>query len=97
VIPDGTYTAVVDRIEEGLAALEVERSEAVDELVVEATALPAGARRADAVLTVELADGELVGATHDASTTATRRRELQDRFDRLSSRLPDDEDETNDR
>jgi hypothetical protein len=92
VIPDGSYTAVVDRIEEGLAVLEVERHEGVDELVVEATALPADARRADAVLTVELADGEMVEAASDTSATASRRRELQDRFDRLSSRPPAEDD-----
>ena len=88
MIPDGTYTAVVDRIEEGLATLEVERGDDVAELVVEATALPAAAWRADALVTVELDDGEVVAVTYDPAGTATRREEIQERFDRLSSRPP---------
>lgn len=98
MIPDGTYTAVVDRIEDELAVLEVEVGDAVDELVVEATALPAAAGRADAVLTVDIEDGDLVAATHDSAETAGRRERARERFDRLSSRPPstdDGEDETN--
>lgn len=91
MIPDGTHAAVVDRIEEGHAVLEVETDGGVDELVVEAATLPAAARQADAVLTVELVDGGLVEATYDPVATADRRETARERFDRLSSRPPSDD------
>ncbi|GAB6860525.1 DUF3006 family protein [Haloplanus litoreus] len=95
MIPDGTYRAVVDRIEDGLATLEVEREDGcLVALTVEATALPPAARTADAVLTVTLEDGALASARHDPSGTAARRRALRERFERLSSRPPEADDES---
>lgn len=94
MIPDGQYTAVVDRIEDGLAAvlLEEDGTDAY-ELLVEPAELPVDAQHADAVLTVEMQDGELVDASYEISETEERRKSAQSRFDRLSKRPPSDEDE----
>ncbi|MFC6722353.1 MULTISPECIES: DUF3006 domain-containing protein [Halobacteriales] len=94
MIPDGAYTAVVDRIEDGLAAVLLEEDGAdAYELLVDPAALPEDGQHADAVLTVEVQDGELHGATYNASKTEERRESAQSRFDRLSERPPSDEDE----
>jgi predicted AlkP superfamily phosphohydrolase/phosphomutase len=92
MIPDGEYRAVLDRIEDDLAALEVDVGGDLRELVVDPEALPAAARRADAVLDVRVRDGELVDADYDRRTTRRRRRQAQDRFDRLSKRPRQDDD-----
>lgn len=87
MIPDGTYTAVVDRIEDTLATLQLESDgNDVYNLVVGEEELPEPARHADAVLEVQLADQELVAATYDEQETKARKKQAQDRFDRLSER-----------
>lgn len=94
MIPDGHYTAVVDRFEGEQAILLVEDGdELVDELVVREGRLPADARRQDAVLRISMQNGNLVSAHHDPDETDRRRSEAQDRFDRLARR-PDDDSET---
>jgi hypothetical protein len=94
MIPDGTYTAVVDRIEDGLAALVIEADGSdADELLVEPAELPADGRHANAVLSVEIRDGELVETSYDSADTEQRRDSAQRRFDRLSRRPPSDDDE----
>lgn len=93
MIPDGTYAAVLDRIEDGLATLQVEDGDDLHALVVDEGKLPAEARRGDAVLRVVVEDGDLADATYDPEATADRREAAQDRFDRLSRRPPDDEEE----
>ncbi|WP_436936531.1 DUF3006 domain-containing protein [Halovenus marina] len=94
MIPDGEYTAVVDRIEDGLASVLIEK-DGTDayELVVEPSELPEDGQHADAVLSVEIRDGELVAAAYEASETEERRESAQNRFDRLSQRPPSDTDE----
>ncbi|MDG5777869.1 DUF3006 family protein [Haloarculaceae archaeon H-GB2-1] len=89
--PDGSYTAVVDRIEESLAVLQVEGTEELYELVVEETVLPADGCRQDAVLQVTLRDGALVEATYLDAETQARSDAAQNRFDRLSTRLSEDD------
>lgn len=93
---DGSYTAVLDRIEAGsdeeLAVLVLERDgRAVGDLVVALDALPAEGRAADTVLEVVVEDGKLVAATVDAEETANRRDRAQSRFRRLARRLPREE------
>lgn len=91
---DGTYTAVLDRFEEHLAVLLLEADgETVGELVVEQEALPEQARHVDAVLSVELADGELVDVTYEQAETTDRSESAQRRFDRLSERPPSADDD----
>jgi hypothetical protein len=91
MIPDGTYTAVIDRIEDGLAALEVTTDERRHELLVQPGELPSEARKADAVLEIEIRSGDVVEMQYDPESTEDRKERAQSRFDRLSQRAPDDE------
>jgi hypothetical protein len=91
MIPDGTYTAVVDRIEDGLVAMEVTTDERRHELLVPVSELPAEARQADAVLEIEVRDGDPVAARYDPAATEERTDGAQSRFDQLSRRPPDDD------
>lgn len=104
-VPDGTYRAVVDRIEGGLVALELtaenervgpsangERRSRTWELLVPPDELPVAARQADAVLTVTVADGSLSSASHDPDATESRAETARERFDRLSERPPNADD-----
>ena len=93
-LADGTYTAVVDNVEDDLATVffEEDGSE-VASAVLDASALPAAGQRANAVLSARVVDGAVVNWTVDLEETITRAEESQDRFDRLSSRPPRDEDE----
>ncbi|WP_415380532.1 DUF3006 domain-containing protein [Halosimplex sp. TS25] len=86
MIPDGTYTAVVDRIEDTLATLQLEDNDDLYNLVVGEEELPEPARHADAILDVELEDDELVRVEYDEAETEARSDEAQRRFDRLSER-----------
>ncbi|AUG48746.1 hypothetical protein BVU17_14875 [Haloarcula taiwanensis] len=90
MVPDGTYTAVVDRIEDGIATLELEAEDDLYALDIEAAELPAEARTADAVLEVTVADAALADVTYEADETVDRASEAQRRFDRLSKRPPRD-------
>jgi hypothetical protein len=92
-LPDGTYTAVVDNVEDGLATVFFERDdEEVGNTVIEATRLPPDAQHADAVLSVTIGDGSIEAASYYPESTANRAAAAQDRFDRLSKRPPSDED-----
>jgi major membrane immunogen (membrane-anchored lipoprotein) len=92
MIPDGTYTAVVDRFEDELAVLEVSGENERYEHALDRTDLPEDARHADAVLVVDIQDGNVVAARYEAEETDTRADDAQSRFDRLSKRLPDSDD-----
>lgn len=93
MIPAGDHTAVLDRFEDDLAVLEVTAGDGQYELVVDETALPADARHPDAVLEVTVRDGVLEAALYDAEASEERSEDAQRRFDRLSERLPEDENE----
>ena len=93
MIPDGTYTAVLDRIEDTLATLEIEDGGDLHALVVDEARLPAAARHQDALLSVVIEDGDLVEASYDREETTARGERAQDRFDRLSRRPPQDDEE----
>lgn len=95
-VPDGTHTAVLDRIEDDLAVLEVSGdANSTHELVVEVRSLPADGRHPNAVFEVRVTDGELRDATYDASRSEARFEEAQDRFDGLASK-PREENEGED-
>lgn len=94
MIPGSQYTAVVDRIEDGHATILLEEDgEDVHELVVYPEALPSDGRHSDAILTVEITDGELAEVTYRPDETEARQESAQSRFDRLSERPPSDDDE----
>ena len=88
MIPDGKYTAVVDRLEETLAVLEVTADDELYELVVDEETLPVDGRHSDAVLEITVRDGDVVAVVHDAEATDERQERAQDRFDNLSKRPP---------
>lgn len=91
MIPDGRYTAVIDRFEGEQAVLLVEDDdELVDELIVREGRLPTDARQQDAVLRISMQNGNLISAHHDPDETERRSSEAQDRFDRLARRPDDD-------
>ena len=87
---EGTYTATVDRVVEGQAVLLVESDgETVAERHLPASDLPESAGEG-AVLSLTFDDDDLAGVEYRPETTADRRREMRERFDRLSRRLGDD-------
>ena len=91
-LPDGEYTAVVDNVEDGLATVFFERDgEEVGNAVLEASRLPSDGRHADAILSMTLSGGQIESASYDAEETTSRSEAAQDRFDRLSSRPPSEE------
>jgi hypothetical protein len=98
---DGTYVAVLDRFEEvetadgayeEVAVLLVEDDEQiVAERLLGRSELPSDGRHQDAVFELRFEDDELVEMVYDSATTEERSQAAQDRFDRLSRRLPRDE------
>lgn len=92
MIDDGRYAATIDEIEGERATVLLEADgEQFAELVVPTAELPTDEE--GAVLRVEIENGELVGASEDAETTAARRRRRRARFDELAERPPErDED-----
>lgn len=92
MMSDGEHTAVVDRIEDGLATLEVTTDEGRHELVVSEEQLPAPAAQADAVCRVTIEADTLVDVVSDPEASATRLAEAQRRFDRLSGQSTEDDD-----
>ena len=94
-LDDGRYTAVVDSIEDGLATIFFERDgEEVDDAIINARRLPDDGRHADAVFTVDVAGAEIVQMDYIPEEAETRKQDAQDRFDRLSSRPPREDDST---
>lgn len=92
-LPDGEYTAVVDAIEDGLATVFFEQdSEEVGSAILDAETLPVEAQHPDAVLSVTIADTELVDVAYDPDRTEERATSAQERFDQLSTRPPTDDD-----
>jgi hypothetical protein len=71
-----------------VAALEVSVDDALHELTIDATALPEAARRADAVVQIELEEGDIVEVEYLLEETERREERAQSRFDRLSRRPP---------
>ena len=91
MIPNGIYTAVLDRFEDDLAALEVEGDDERYELAVPTASLPEEGRSVDAVLVIEVDDGELIDAAYKPAETEDRKESAQSRYDRLSRRPPKDQ------
>ena len=90
-------TAVLDRFEETEAGDEVavllleSEGEVVDEVVVPRSQLPEEGRHVDAVFTVRLVDDAVEAVTYEADETSDRSDAADDRFERLSNRLSDEE------
>ncbi|QLH77244.1 DUF3006 domain-containing protein [Halosimplex rubrum] len=92
-LDDGTYTAVVDSVEDGFATVFFERDgDEVGNAVVESSDLPESARHADAILSVDIEGGTVASYDYDPERTESRNEAAQNRFDQLSSRPPSAED-----
>lgn len=92
MLSDGTYTGVVDSIEDDLARVFLEQEdEEIDDRLLDAARLPEEARHEDAIVRVTIEDDEVVELTYDVEQTEQRREAAQSRFDRLSTRPPNDE------
>lgn len=86
----GTYTATIDRIEEGHAVVLVEGEDGpIDERTVPEASLPEGGTEGT-VCAVTFEDGELVAIEPRPETTAERKERIREKFDRLSERLGDE-------
>lgn len=87
------YTATLDRIVDGTTAVLLLEAEGtvVDELTVDVERLPIEGRHEGAVFDVELEDGRIREATYRAAEERDRRERTQERFDRLSERLSEDD------
>ena len=81
-----THVAVLDRFEGDRAVLVVESDEP-EELVCDASRLPAEGREPDAVFRVRIENEELHEVTYLPDETTRRADRSQGRFDRLSQRL----------
>ena len=93
-MPTKHVTGVIDRFEADLAVILLEEDGAVvDEKVVERDELPSEADHADAVLDVELTDGEITELSYDRDETVRRKDRAQSRFDRLAERPPNENDD----
>lgn len=91
-LADGEYTAVVDSVEDGFATVFFEQGgEEVGNAVLDSSALPEDAHHGDAILSVVIKDGALVETDYDPERTEERAAAVQDRFDRLSERPPDED------
>jgi|SRR6056297_907017 len=92
-LPDGSYTAVVDAIEDGLATVFFEQ-DGVEKgnAVLDAEVLPDSGQHADAILSVTIEDGTIQTASYQPKQTADRQATAQDRFDSLSERPPSKDD-----
>lgn len=97
MVTDGRYTATVDRIVDDRAVLLIEGDDdVVDERIVPETELPEPARSEGAVLEIELQADHLRDVDYRPDETERRRKELQDRFDRLAERPPGRDDRRDD-
>ncbi|SEV83407.1 Protein of unknown function [Natrinema salifodinae] len=89
-----THTAVLDRIVDGETAVLLleEAGDVVDELALDVDALPDEGRHEGAVFEVRVDrdEGTLREATYREDEERERRESAQERFDRLSERLPDE-------
>ena len=88
---DGTYTGIVDRIVDGETAvmlLEDDRK-VIEQFDIGVGELPAEAGEG-AVCSVTVADGKIQSMVYRVDKTESRQKRAQDRFDRLSKRLPEE-------
>ncbi|WP_306052539.1 DUF3006 domain-containing protein [Natronococcus wangiae] len=88
-----TATAVLDRIVDGTTAVLLleEGGAVVDEYTLEVDRLPADGRHEGAVFAVTVEGDALLEVDYRPDDERDRKAAAQDRFDRLSERLPDEE------
>ncbi|MFP8958081.1 DUF3006 domain-containing protein [Natrialbaceae archaeon A-CW3] len=92
---EGTFTGVVDRIEDGETAVILLEDgendhEVVDQLDLPLEQVPESARADGSVVAVELEDSEVVSVTYNDAETQAREESVRERLDRLSERLSEE-------
>lgn len=88
---NGTFTATIDRIvDDQTAVILLENDgEVIEQLDISVNQLPDATQEEGKVVTVGLAEGEIVSIEYEPEATQQRREAAQDRLDRLSGRLSD--------
>ena len=88
----GEYTATIDRIVDGETAVLLceENGDVIEQFDVPIERLPDECG-AGGVVSVTVADDEIVAIEARPEETATRRERIRERLDRLSKRLSDEE------
>lgn len=87
-----SYLAVLDRFTEEIAVVLIEDSEApVNQLDLPVEQVPPEGRHEGAVLEARFIEGELEDLTYRPEEETSRRKSAEERFNRLSNRLPDEE------
>ena len=88
------YRGVLDRFEDDLAVVLLERDgETVDDIALPREQMPEEGRHQDAVFTVEMKGKTVRTISYRPEETVKRGEEAQSRFDRLSQRLSEENDE----
>ncbi|WP_436902831.1 DUF3006 domain-containing protein [Halovenus halobia] len=85
-----TRTAVIDRIEDGIAVLIFDGEDPPDGLDIDVAELPDEAAHEGAVLAVTMSEGSVESIEGRPDEENERRERAQNRFDRLSKRLGDE-------
>lgn len=86
---DGTYQAVLDRVEDDLAVFLVEdEGTQLEYSLAELSEYDVEISEGD-IVEVAIQDGELIAITPDVQETQSRRDRMRDKFDRLAERPPD--------
>ncbi len=90
---DGQYRGVIDRIVDGRTAVILleDENEVIEQFDVPIEDLPDAAQTDGAVLEVTVENSRLADASYLSEETENRSRALQDRLDRLSEPLSEDE------
>lgn len=86
---DGTYQAVLDRIEDDLAVFLVEDEATQLEYSLEELSEYDVELSEGDIVEVAIQDGELIAITPEIRETQSRRDRMRDKFDRLAERPPD--------
>lgn len=96
MLEEKTYTATIDRIEEGIAVILVEDDgEVIEERRIrDLDRIPDDGLHAGAVVRITVEDGEISTIEYDGKAEQTRRKRIQKRFDKLSERPPGRDSET---
>lgn len=89
---EGEYTATIDRIVDGETAVLLCEADGdvIDQFDVPIDRLPDGCV-AGGVVSVTVVDNEVVAIEARSEETTTRRERIREKLDRLSKRLPDND------
>ena len=90
---NGTFTATIDRIvDQRTAVILIEDDgDVVEQLDVPVERLPESTQKEGGVVTIELTDGEIDAIRYEPEQTRRRREAAQNRLERLSKRLKDED------